>query len=544
MSGAQRVLAAVTAVARSAALPAGLALGVIAASLWLGQVALVTHDVGWLLLGARRLLAGAELYVDGFVDVNPPGSLFWMAPAVVASQLSAVAETRIFPLYVWLWGCASLWLCDRLLRAHFDAGEQLARPWAWVALAFVFGIWPAAGFDALPVHNLGQREHLVVLFLTPGILLAALRARGRRPAPALAVASGLLAGIPLSAKPQYLVCVVALEVWWRIRARALRPLVTPELAALAAIGVAYVAALLWITPAYLQRAVPLALDTYWAYQRPLDELIERRDLVVIVVAAVVPFAVRRRASVSLLCDAFAIATVTAYLGFLLGGTSWPYHKLPLRSFALLTAASALLALPARATRSALRPALAAAVVGVAAALGVFVVQALPWQIDQNFHAMSAWKYITVDRYRELVEREAPGGPLLVLASGLPPAFPLVNYAGIEWSSRFSCQWIVPALERARMRQEGPASLTPQRLDELEGWLVDSVVEDMNLTPPAVVLVQAMANKIGFGGLRVDYIEYFSRDPRFRRIWSGYRPVGEIGGYDAYVRVEPLAGAAR
>ena len=544
MIAAPRVLAPAVSLARSAALPTGIALGLLAASLWLGHVAMLNHDVGWLLVGARRLLAGAQLYVDGFVDVNPPGSLYWLAPVVAAAEASGVSETRLFPHYVWLWGLASLWLCDRLLRAHFDAGQELARRWAWVALAFVFGIWPAAGFDGLPVHSLGQREHLIVLFLTPGVLLAALRSRGRRPAPALGVASGLLAGIALAAKPQYLVCIAALEALWRIRARALRPLVTPELAALAAVGAAYLASLWLVTPAYFERAVPLAFDTYWAYQKSLAELIERRDLLVIAGAALVPFAVRRRPGVSELCDAFAVAALTAYVGFLLGGTSWPYHKLPLRSFALLTAGSALLALPARATRVALAPAAAAAVALAAAALCAFAVQALPWQIDLIFRSSAGWKYVSVDRFQELLEREAPGGPLLVLASGLPPAFPLVNYAGVEWSSRFSCQWIVPALERARERQEGPASLTTQRLDELEGWLVDSVVADFNLTPPALVLVQTQPYKSGFDTLRVDYLEYFSRDPRFRRIWSGYRQVGEIAGYVAYARIEPLAGAAR
>src|SRR5262245_5814653 len=133
-----------SALARSASLPTGVAIGLLLAGAWLSQVSTLNHDAGWLLVGARRLLAGARLYVDGFVDATPPGILYWMAPAVLASKLAGLPVTRVYAAWWWLWGVASLGLCDRLLRAQLGPAHSLARPWAVALLAFVFFIWPAA----------------------------------------------------------------------------------------------------------------------------------------------------------------------------------------------------------------------------------------------------------------------------------------------------------------------------------------------------------------------------------------------------------------
>ena len=74
----------------------------------------LNHDVGWLLIGARRLLAGAPLYRDGFLDVNPPAILALFAPAVAAGRALGLPE--ILALRVWMLAlCAgSLVLCHHL----------------------------------------------------------------------------------------------------------------------------------------------------------------------------------------------------------------------------------------------------------------------------------------------------------------------------------------------------------------------------------------------------------------------------------------------
>ena len=544
MQRTARGVALVSALARSEALPIGIALGLLAAGAWLGQVSVLNHDVGWLLVGTRRLLEGAALYVDGFVDVNPPGFLYWMAPAVLASRGAGVAVTQAYPAYVALWSLASLALCARLLYARFGAESAPARGWLLALLAFLFAIWPAASSSVLPVHAIGQREHQVVLLLTPLVLLAAIRADAGRVAPRVAALAGALAGIALCAKPQYLVCVAALELWLRVRRRAWRPLATPELAALTGVGALYLASIALVTPAYVSHALPLALDTYWAYQHPAAELVTRADLLWLAGAAAARFLARRRPQVSALCDGFGVATASAYAAFLLGGTGWPYHALPFRSFALATVGCALLPWPARARGAALPWPAAIAALVTSAALAGFAVSLLPWNIGRTFRVDAGWRQFSVGRWQDLLDHYAPGGPLLAFSSGIPPAFPLVDYADVAWSSRFSCQWILPALVRARAGAAARPGLTPARLDALEHWLMDAVVADLETTPPGLVLVDTRPDKPAFAGLPFDFLAWFSRDARFRRIWSGYQRVATLDGLDVYARASGTSAPVR
>jgi hypothetical protein len=520
--------------ARGPDLPRGVVLGLLAAGAWVGQVQVLNHDVGWLLLGARRLIAGAQLYVDGFIDVNPPGILYWMAPAAAFSQWSGIAETRVLPAWVWLWTLGSLWLCDRVLRALFDAGAATARLWCVASMAFLFTIFPLASFDALPLHAIGQREHVVLLLLTPLVLLAAARARGAEVASALAAVAGACAGFALCAKPQYLACVAALELYRRLARRALRPMLTPELVALAAVGVLYVASLVLYTPAYLEVALPLALDTYWAYQLSLAELVAATDLIALAGAAAVAVAVRRAGPVAALAGAFATAAVSGYVAFLIGATGWPYHALPFRSYAL-AAVSCLLLVPAARTRAVRAPPLGRAAAWVmGAALVLVLVPRLPWHVGFEFRESANWKQITVDAWQQVIDQHAPGGPLLVFVSGLGPQFPVLNYAGVEWSSRFSCLWVLPALARARAG-EANARLTPERIDAIERWLRDAVLTDFQRTPPALVLIDRKPSKPGFRNVPFDFLKWLGQDERFRRLWSGYQRAGELHGFALFTR---------
>ena len=65
----------------------------------------------------------------------------------------------------------------------------------------------------------------------------------------------------------------------------------------------------------------------------------------------------------------------------------------------------------------------------------------------------------------VVESRGRGGSIFLFSSSVAPAFPAVNYAGVEWASRFSCLWLLPAVIRARAQPEGAIpEARRQRLD--------------------------------------------------------------------------------
>ncbi len=134
-----------------------------------------------------------------------------------------------------------------------------------------------------------------------------------------------------------------------------------------------------------------------------------------------------------------------------------------------------------------------------------------------------------------VARHAAGGSITTFTTNVSLSFPLVNYAGVGWSSRLSTQWLLPGAVRKRQAGGGETNLL---LDEIERYARDAVIADLTARPPDLVIVDKRERKSYFGGLAFDYIDYFSADPRFAAIWAGYEWIGDEGDYRLYRRRRP------
>ena len=185
-----------------------------ALSAWQIQAALpLNHDVGWLLLGARRLLDAGRLSADRFVDVTPPLILGLYALPVAASRALGVSEIAALRIFVIGLAAGSLGLCQlaasRLLRAA--SPPRCVRAWL-VTVAIV--LLPLVGYD------FGQREHLITLLLLPYLVGAAARAHAADPPRSVAIWIGAAAGLAIGMKPQFALVVLAAEgVVWHARRR-------------------------------------------------------------------------------------------------------------------------------------------------------------------------------------------------------------------------------------------------------------------------------------------------------------------------------------
>jgi hypothetical protein len=136
----------------------------------------------------------------------------------------------------------------------------------------------------------------------------------------------------------------------------------------------------------------------------------------------------------------------------------------------------------------------------------------------------------------VVRQHAAGSAIYVFTSNVSHGFPLVNYSGVGWSSRFPTLWLLPGLER---RRRGMSLQAPSenwvRLAEIERYLVEAVVADFSRYRPALVFVDRRRDKPYFGGLAFDYLEFFSADRRFAEIWTQYEPLETSGSYWIYKR---------
>ena len=146
-------------------------------------------------------------------------------------------------------GCA--WWSAILLRTRGGIFTQTLPVFAVIGVVLLI----------LPASDLGQREHLLVAAFLPYLVLFA-RSLDGKPAPWVAsLAAGVLAGLGCALKPRYAGAFVVLECV--ALTRDLRPWrVMPMAAGMALLG--YVGLVAVVCPAYLQRAVPLALALYGA----------------------------------------------------------------------------------------------------------------------------------------------------------------------------------------------------------------------------------------------------------------------------------------
>lgn len=117
------------------------------------------HDVTWLWLATDRLLSGGTLGGNVW-EPNPP-LIFWiMTPAVVSAKLLGADHHLAYT--IWITGLATV--------AAFVAAE-IARPIfpdSRRSRLFACALLSCLAF--LPGENFGQREHILIILITPYLI--------------------------------------------------------------------------------------------------------------------------------------------------------------------------------------------------------------------------------------------------------------------------------------------------------------------------------------------------------------------------------------
>ena len=273
-------------------------------------------DIAWLLYVARRWLAGRELYVD-VVEVNPP-LIVWISaiPIWLAGVLGIDAQFTAIPFFVAaVLGCA--WWTASLLRGSGKLFEDRLPVFAAIGTVLL----------VVPAGDLGQREHLLVAAILPYLVLFARSLDGERPPLRDALIAGVLAGLGCALKPRYAGVFVVLEGLALLR--GLNPFRAKPLAAGATL-LAYAGLVALFCPAYLRRAVPLALALYGATDVPFRHLVidSLRLMFGQAVALLLWWNRRRRMPEGNLMLTLVVFAITSTAICFMDGKDWFYHRLP------------------------------------------------------------------------------------------------------------------------------------------------------------------------------------------------------------------------
>jgi hypothetical protein len=350
-----------------------------------------------------------------------------------------------------------------------------------------------------------------------------------------AVAAGVLAGVGLAIKPHFLLVWAAVEGYaaWRLRARR------PSYEALGTLGflALYAAGVAILTPQYFD-LVRLLGPAYAGFGREpfLHVLVTAPGTTVCYLAALAGAALLRVSKHRTLWAVLLVALVASFVAGVAQLKGWGYHFYPARVFALVLLALAVLDIRRPLVRSVQQVYAAAAFAALAAGLLLSVEEGII-RVRHRDPARQAEQVLLDELVAAVRRRTPPGGSLYVFSYTIGSSFPLVNYSGVRWASRFPHLWIIEAAYQDQLHAPRPLRFhTPAEMDGAERYLNDAVYEDLTRNRPDVLMVLKHARDTMANSLRrVDYLAYFGRDPRIAGALGQYRLAEEVGQYQLYVR---------
>lgn len=487
-------------------------------SLWSQFFYLPGTDVSWLLTVGRRLLEGQQLYSADIVEVNTPPIMYVMAGAVWIADALGVEPLNVWRFSVGGFIAGTVALLARILGLTLQSrAADLRLP----ILAIVTTL-----LTCLPGDTTGQREHLVVLCLLPYTFLSALRAGGGAAPSPYGILAGALAGFGVWLKPHHLLALILVECGVAFSRRSLAAWRAWEPATAAVVIAAYAVWIAWRVPQFYFSAVPLA----WQFYASAGRFNLRPVHFSYVAAAVLAVYFCRSPRIAVMqVRQSLLAGLGSFAAFVLQDKGWRYQALPYKTFLLIAAGIGVAAVlrtwtPYLAERGG-RWARTCARVGASLALltPALMVVWVSVRDDQMSQNVALVRALEAPLQAIQVKQSHPLR-LLVLTEGPFPAFPLVTSLHAEWTSRFSCLWMLRAIIDSEVRGLPRAS-----------WMIDgrhyltrSVAEDLARGRPDVVLVRRTGS--------IDFLLELLTDESFRAEWASFRPTRVVNGYEFFQRI--------
>jgi len=482
----------------------------------------LNHDAAWYLYMADAMRGGAALYRD-VADTNPPLIVFLSLPPIWLAALLHLSQGVAFNVYVFGVAGASLAVCSRLI----------SRAWPDVSMEIRGLLLVTTAFCLLPFVRLdfGQREHLAVILLLPYVWLSA--TPGASGASRVAsVLIGVAAGLGFAVKPHFALPWALLEILVFARERfALRAIVRPALLAAVTTVVAYVGFVLLFVPQYVEVFNDVR-QFYGGLDSPLSTLVRLPDIAAWIAAVAMLAAFK----LSLDTERPVRVLFTAATGFIAAGLlqfkGWSYQMYPGRAFLVIYFIAFALALlqsaPALSSilRGGIRSVCLVVVLGLFATSGRYLAESLH-PPGQDIVAPLV----------ELINKQAPHGPIaqISMRTQMYPGFPAANEAGVKWSLRFPTLFYLPGLyENELLLPDSELSFrAPAAMSPMERRYFTEFVDNLCAAPPAVMIIEPPIPRAPAGRRSLDLVAYYGQDPRFKRLFTGYTPIGWLGSFTIY-----------
>jgi hypothetical protein len=476
----------------------------------------VNHDAAWILLGAQRLLDGAA-FGEQVVDVNPPLAWWISAIPVALAGATGLPIGPVFKCFIIALSLGSVALGFSLMR-KLNIGAE-SRHLLCVLLLAVLLIAP--GYD------FGQREHIMVILALPWVWMAAARVSGVQVPPSQAGAIAVLAACGICLKPFFVLIPIAVEV--AVLALTRRPalLWRIENLVMVAFGLGYIAAVWLFAPAYFTAIGPAVMANYVAYNTSLDRVLIKSlvmlGLPLLAVSAI--FLTTWRSGIPRPVVAGLAATFGALLAAVVQMKGWMYHLYPAAAFMAIPLAF-IVSMPAGTGRSG-----STRLPVVLCALGLAFVIVRPAVLFVADMQDDTGTRARVEAMARAVQGpDGNGYKVFAFNSSPRDVMPAVLLANARWSSVACCFHFIPALVQdnhglSGLTADEMALRKANALAQIEG-----IAADLARERPEVILVDDDRYKLGFHGLKFDWLSFADGHAGLGSQLRHYERGGRIGDF--------------
>ncbi|MCC0031202.1 MAG: GtrA family protein [Brucellaceae bacterium] len=375
------------------------------------------HDTSWYFVATRMWMAGTPLY-SGIMEINPPMPFYLTRGILHAGDWFGLPDAEAFRIALFAAAALSLTLTARAL-----ASVPVSSPVRAVLL-----VSASLALFVVPLHDFGQREHILLILVMPYVLASAVRTAGWTQPPARVALMALFALPGLLLKPHFFAIPLILTLHRMYEHRSLRPLFAPDNLLIGAAAAAFLAAVWLLHPDYLGLVVPLGAVSYVSVGMPAVAVVSGLGLVAAAAAAWRLLATEPQPDdMSAFRGALLAAVAAGFAIYAVQFKGFNYHLIPLHGFALLAGIWILLTNRTREGR-----------IGAVVAFALVAHVAIVTPLRQGPYANPL-----PERILDAIGGDTAGRSAMVFSANVSRAFPLINKAGMRWASRYPTQWVVP-----------------------------------------------------------------------------------------------------
>jgi len=493
---------------------------------WIYHPLLVWTDQSVYLEIAQLILQGKIPYRDVF-DFNPPLIMYLNVIPVLVSNLLRVPAALGLSLTILLLNAFSCLFAALLVYKNSAVGKSLVL----YSLIFFFGIY-GQGLDT----DMGQREHVFLLLYLPFFIARGLIWTGGDISRSQSIFVGLMAGLGLALKPQFVFCAALAELGFFIQYPRPRLFLRCENVSVLSVFLLY-AVCFFILPQqardnFFYQALPIySWGNLWSLKSLMhmigSESYGLQPFLNFISATCLAFFMRNKSPWILPLTFF---TCGAFFNYFQGGQSWTYRLLPMAFGAYMLYGVELgIVLSSILQRFnsmvLLRLALAAALLlaisysSAVSAMGVAAESSDKARFDLTQLSLG---YFGSNPRSDLspiffciLANTSPQDTVLHLGTPIAPGFPAILQSGRRSASRYLYCFLV-WLEEAKEKSG------KKTFDQLEQKILANYGADITYNKPVLIMVQDLPMQ-----------NILSRYNFFENYMQGYSLIGKTSGHSIY-----------